>query len=88
MLLELNNNYNSVMTELVDSVTKVSSQLEQARENMTDGPQYMASIDLDKLREADTSLDTALEKLMESYFEKSHEDSGDYQTEVTRYGLE
>ena len=76
MILELNNNYNTVTQNLVETVSRVTSQLEAARENM-ETPQYMASIDLGKLREAETSLDHALERLMESYFSRTDDTEDD-----------
>ena len=54
---------------LCSAVSSVVRLYEAAGEDM-DTPNFVASINLDQIREADAVLDQELEKLMENYFDK------------------
>ena len=69
MILELNNNYNKTVEDLVETASAVSKMYEAAQEDV-ENPQFVASIDLNKIRAADAVLDQEIEQLMEVYFNK------------------
>ena len=54
---------------LCSAVSSVVRLYEAAGEDM-ETPNFVASINLDQIREADAVLDQELEKLMENYFDK------------------
>ena len=69
MILEVNINYNKTIEDLVETASAVSRMYEAAHEDM-ETPQFVASIDLNKIRAADAVLDEEIEQLMEVYFNK------------------
>jgi len=86
MMLQLNNQYNKTVTDLVTTTNAVSRLFESASEDM-ENPAFAASINLEKIRAANMTLDIEIEKLMEEYFNKESEnDDSDpsYNHEVYR----
>jgi len=84
MMLELNNQYNKTVSDLVRATNAISRLFESASENM-ETPLFAASINLEKIKDANLMLDAEIEKLMEDYFNKvSEQDDTDpcYNNEV------
>ena len=66
-ILELNAAYNKTMKETRESVIDLTRLYEAAKEDM-DSPHFLASINLSKIREADSAVDQEVQALMTSYF--------------------
>ena len=68
-MLLLNTNYNQTVKEVGESVMRLTSMYEAAKEDM-ESPQFLSSINLKKITEADAIVDQEIEALMATYFSK------------------
>jgi len=71
-VIQINNQFNKVVEALQDSAIAVSNMYESASEDQ-EKPIFIASIDLNKIQEADAALDHELQVLMDVYFTKKLE---------------